>query len=359
MQPKSLQTVGKFSVLGALVGLFFYLLWFRVTLPSQVSDAEGSAPVKGDLFVNTGKDLLQGGFFTEAVHVLQRAVLLQPDSLRIWSRLAKAYEGTGAFAEAILAYEHIVQSDSGHASLVSLSALERLGKLTTRHDMLRKSRQAYESALGRETRPEWLLRIKNQLAELDLTEGHYTDDGNTLYNERGEVIGGVGPGDMRTNRNFEIARHTDDWLKKEIYFKRAIASDPGMYQAYFDVGLALTKQNRFKEAISYFQRSNDVWKTRKDLNPGGLEKHSALAYLGLCYLENGDAQQALDLCDRAIAIDGSDYYGHLFRAKTLLKLSRADEAIDILCTLLLSSPEDREVQSDLVQARNWQGVATP
>lgn len=334
--------------------VFVYLLWYWLRVPQQTLRTDSLGALQnvqdtGDFF-GLGSYLLEHNHFSAAISFLQKDRLVHPNSLETAYYLAEAYRQKGMAQKAIATFQEVVALDSVQASSWSLFALEKLGLLFTRHDQLEASRQAYLKALKRESRKEWILKIKNQLAELDLTEGHYKDDGNTVYNERGEVIAGVGPGDMRTNRNFEIARHTDDRRKKEVYFKKAIETDPGMYQAYFDVGLALTKQNRFKEAISYFEKSNKVWQTRTDVNPSGQEKCSAFAYLGLSYLELGHYQKALALCDHALAIDDTYYYAHLFKAQVLLALNRKPEALEILETLLQENPDDEELVSLLGNA---------
>lgn len=344
-----------------LFAAFVYLVWFHIASGSsppgpETAPATEMNPVQsGDLFA-IGRSLLKQGYVAAAIPFLEKARLLYPDSTAIAFALAQAYQRNRAVEPAITRYQEVVHMDGEGRSEVSILALEKLGNLYARHDRLEESRRAYEQALTRETRPDWILKIKNQLAELDLTEGNYQDDGNTIYNERGEVIGGVGPGDMRTNRFFEIARHTDDVKKKELYFNKAIETDPGMHQAYFNVGLALTKQKRFAEAMPYFEKSNEIWKTRKDVNPDGAEKCSALAYLGLCYLEMGDFKKALAFCDHALAVDDSSYYAYLFKARALLKLTRSTEAIEILRSLLVANPDDAEISRYLREAYQRQGT---
>ncbi len=351
------------AALAVLTVCFLYLLWYRIAARPGISGQRIPAvrtteATALDDFAAVGRWLLEHEYFTEAVAMFERAVLLHPDSLHFWYELADAYESKGLFSEAIESYEHVVAMDPGGESAFSLDALEKLGNLYTRHDRLVESRAAYEKALARETRAARIQRIKNQLAELDLTEGHFQDDGNAVYNKRGEAVGGIGPGDMRTNQNFEIARHTDDWKKKEIYFKKAIESDPGMHQAYFDVGLALTKQNRYREAIPYFQKSNAVWKTRTDINPDGRDKSSAFAYLGLCYLELGEVEKALALCEHAIEVDSTYYFAHLFRARALVRSGQAEKALPVLRRLLRDNPDDQEVVKVLSEALAQDGSTT-
>lgn len=134
-----------------------------------------------------------------------------------------------------------------------------MGEVYGRTGRLSASREAYNRAPRRERDPRLRTRIENQLAELDLTEGTYRPDGRTLFNDRGEVTGGVGPGRMRTNRNFEVARHTSDPLREEEYYRRAIEAHPGMFQPYFNLGLALVHQGRHRDAIPWFLRSDSVF----------------------------------------------------------------------------------------------------
>jgi len=349
-----------YAVVIALALAFAYLLWFRFSGYKDAAAGQASlAPQSSrpETAYDLGRMALTAEHYTAAISFFEHARLLRPDDLPALFYLAESCRGKGLTRRALSAYAEIIRRDPGEKSLYSLFALERSAQLHSRHDRLAEARAAYEKALARETRPEWRLKITNQLAELDLTEGHPRDDGNYRYNEAGEVIGGVGPGDMRTNQNFEIARHTADWKKKEIYFRKAIETDPGMYQAYFDAGLALTKQGRFSGALPFFETANTVWQQRSDVNPEGAEKASAYAYLGLCRLKLGQPDSALTLCDRAISLDSTYFKAYLFKAQALMILGRNGAAADILKQLLRASPDDAEVLAEM--ARAYAGAGLP
>ena len=113
-----------------------------------------------------------------------------------------------------------------------------------------------------------ITRLRSSILQL----GTYQDDGNTRYNEKGEAIGGVGNGDMQTNRYFEIAKHTIDPAKEAIYYRKAIEADPGMYQSYFNLGWALDCQGEYDETVPVFLRSDEVWRHDKGWNPEGVPK---------------------------------------------------------------------------------------
>ncbi len=294
-------------------------------------------------FHEIGVVLLERGFTTEAIPILERAQLIAPRSAVTKIYLASAYDDKGLVDKEIHTLKSVIKLDSTRNSQTTADAWIRLGKIYGQNDRLVESRFAYEQALSIEIRDVELLYVRNQLAELDLTEGKYENDGNSLFNAGGEVIGGVGPGDMRTNKYFEIARHTSDWKKKAIFFKKATEADTEMYQAYFNTGLALTHQLQFTAAIPYFEKSNHVWLRRSDVNPSGGEKSSALAYLGHCYGKTGDLQAGLQFCNRAIALDATYYDALLFKAEILVQLKHFSEATGILHKLLQDNPDEKEI----------------
>ena len=234
--------------------------------------------------------------YSAVISFLERASVEMSDNIELYYWLGGAYWKKSRAAGAIESYRKAVALDPQHENPFSLYALENLAEVYTRTERLQESMEAYQAALKRETRGGWISKIKDQIAELHLTMGTYQDDGNTRYNEKGEAISGIGNGDMRTNRYFEIARHTTDPVKEAIYYQKSIEADPGMYQSYFNLGWALTRQRKYAEAVPAFIRSDEVW--RQDRKAGILEatpKIDAYAFLALCYVELGEPEKALDL----------------------------------------------------------------
>lgn len=343
---------------GAVLIGFFFLGWaFGWSGLTSLLDPKAGGFSETELTDDTSTDpldlsrsALDRRFFSVAVSLLEHERLTNPAAPEVLYLLGQAYEGNRRFDLAIANYENLVGLDTAGTSPFSLEALQQLGELYTRESRLHDSRWAYIRALERETRADRVMKIKNQLAELALTEGTYVDDGNTLFNDLGEVIGRVGPGDMRTNRPFEIGRHTRDWKVKETHFARATGADPGMHQAYFNTGLALVMQSRFSEAVPWFKKSDSVWQTRTDLNPQKKEKSTAHAYLALCYLEAGQVEKAIRHADKSVEIDSSYYYGHFIKARVMIQKGDTRGAIQILNFLMTVEPEDFEILTALHDA---------
>ena len=281
--------------------------------------------------------------YSAAISFLERASVEMSDNIELYYWLGGAYWKKSRAAGAIESYRKAVALDPQHENPFSLYALENLAEVYTRTERLQESMEAYQAALTRETRSGWISKIKDQIAELHLTMGTYQDDGNTRYNEKGEAISGIGNGDMRTNRYFEIARHTTDPVKEAIYYQKSIEADPGMYQSYFNLGWALTRQRKYAEAVPAFIRSDEVWRQDRNWNPEATPKIDAYAFLALCYVELGEPEKALDYAEIALGSAPNYYYGLLYKARALTKLDRPQEAIPILEGLVDAKPDEAEI----------------
>ncbi len=280
--------------------------------------------------------------YSAAISFLESASVEMSNKVELYYWLGGAYWKKSRAEGAIRNYRKAVVLDPQHENPFSLYALENLAEVYTRTERLQESMEAYQMALKRETRSVWIPKIKDQIAELHLTMGTYQDDGNTRYNEKGEAIGGIGDGDMRTNRYFEIARHTTDPVKEAIYYRKSIEADPGMYQSYFNLGWALTRQRKYDEAVPAFIRSDEVWRQAQGWNPEAAPKIDAHAFLALCYAELGEPEKALDSAEIALNIAPNYHYGLLYKARALTKLGRPQEAITILEGLVDTNPDDAE-----------------
>ena len=280
--------------------------------------------------------------YSAAISFLERASVAMPDKVELYYWLGGAHWKKSRAEGAIENYRKAVALDPQHKNRFSLYALENLAEVYTRTERLQESMDAYEAALKRETRSGGISKIKDQIAELHLTMGTYQDDGNTRYNEKGEAIGGIGNGDMRTNRYFEIARHTTDPVKEAINYRKSIEADPGMYQSYFNLGWALTRQRKYAEAVPAFIRSDEIWRQDRNWNPKAIPKVDAHAFLALCYVELGEPEKALDYAKIALGSAPNYYYGLLYKARALTKLDQPQEAIPILEGLVDANPDEAE-----------------
>ncbi len=335
------------------VGLVAFLVVAAFAFPGA---APAAGPDAAGESVRQGEKALSEGRFGRAIELLERASLQGQAEVERNYWLGVSYWSREQREPAIQAFARAVALDPEERTPWSLYALENLAEVYTRTGKTEESTQAYRDAMVRETRPEWILTIRNQLAELDLTLGKYVPDEHTVFNEGSEIIGGVGPSRMRTNRNFEIARHTNDPRKEERYYRLAVETDPGLYQAYFNLGLALVRQGKYREAIPWLERSDVVWK-RDATNVLASDKGDAHAFLALCHLELGQLEDAGDHAERAQAAGTADFWTLLYSLRVRVATGRAREALPQLLQLAAENPEHAETLHALSEALAASGRA--
>ncbi len=289
-----------------------------------------------------GKEALSADKYKKSIRFLEQAAVHRTMDVELHYWLGVAYWNREQGVQAIDSYRLAVELDAEAESEWSLYALGNLAEVYTRTDHAREARDTYRQSLLRETRPEWITKIHNQIAELDLALGEYVPNDDTVYNERGEIIGGVGPGLMHTNRNFEIARQTNDPVKEEKYYRLAIATEPEMYQPYFNLGLALVHQGRFEDALRWLAMSDEVWKRDSYTNPRQTDKTDAHAFLALCYVELGDLDQAAEHARRALTTGELNYWATLYSLRVKIERGQADEVLSQLEQLAGANPEHAE-----------------
>ncbi len=319
-------------------------------ISAGATDTEGSLPLSPGALYNRARQALLEGRTLGAIRDLQALEQSRPKDAELQYWLGAAYWSREDGGKAAVAYRKAVAIDPLELSDWSLFALENLAEVYTRTGDLKQSRQAYEAARKREIRPEWLRKIDDQLAELDLAEGIYEVDSATRFNGRGEIVGGIGPSRMRTNRFFELARHTNDPRLEARYYRLAVDTDPGMYQAPFNLGLALVHLGRYREAIPWLERSEEVWKQDGEQNPAANGKADAQAFLALCYLETGRTQKAREHAQRAIELDPADFWANLYHLRSQVATGTAREGLSGLRHLAGQNPEHAETLYALAEA---------
>jgi serine/threonine protein kinase/tetratricopeptide (TPR) repeat protein len=123
-----------------------------------------------------------------------------------------------------------------------------------------------------------------------------------------------------------------DWPGCEREFRRAIELNPSYALAHHWYGeVYLTAMRRLDEAVNELN-------TALAMDPLSVGTLTGLAW---AYMGKGDYEKALELIDKARALDPQDWSVYSYRAQELLKLGRFDEAIaDARKTLELEDDTD-------------------
>ena len=117
---------------------------------------------------------------------------------------------------------------------------------------------------------------------------------------------------------------------------RAIALNPGLFQAHLHRGMALKEMQRPEEALESFMRATEL---RDDA--------AALNLRGLMLDEVGRYQEALESFTRALALDGDNPLAHSNHGHALLRLFRYGEALASCEKAVALAPEMAGLQYNL------------
>jgi tetratricopeptide (TPR) repeat protein len=240
---------------------------------------------------------------------------------------------------AVDAYANAVALDPELVTAWGRAALERLAVAAVRSERLEIARGAYRRLLTIEQRPEFRARYETQLDEIDLDEGTYQPTPATQFGPTGEIIGPIGPLQMRTNQWFEKGRHTQDPAKAEIYYQKAIDADPVMWQSHLNYGIALARQRKHEQALAPLAEAARRWREAYPDRPEHLRAHlwRLIAFLELGRL--ADAAQEVAL----LTTLPDDPWVRLYVLRYLVAIGRAADAVGPLEALARANPENVEV----------------
>lgn len=201
------------------------------------------------------------------------------------------------------------------------------------------ARGAFRRLLTIEQRPDLRARYETQIDEIALDEGTYAPVSTTRYGPTREVIGPIGPLQMRTNQWFEKGRHTQDPAKAEIYYRKAIDADPVMWQSHLNYGIALARQRRFEEALVPLAEAGARWRQAYPDRPPHTRAHlwRLTAFLELGRLEEAGREVAV-----LTTLPDDDPWVRLYVLRYLVAVGRATAAVKPLEALARENPENVE-----------------
>jgi eukaryotic-like serine/threonine-protein kinase len=109
-----------------------------------------------------------------------------------------------------------------------------------------------------------------------------------------------------------------DWFAAEQEFKRAIELNPGYALARHWYGeVYLSAMGRLDESIAQLKIAHEI----DPLSPG------IITGLAWSYIGKHQYEEAVALCQQALALDSQDWSIYSYRAMALMKLNRFEEAI--------------------------------
>jgi tetratricopeptide (TPR) repeat protein len=265
--------------------------------------------------------LREGGEYTEALNLLEKAVQSKPDFLLAHIFLGLTYQAVDRQRDAEKAFRNALMIDPN-----SSEALQGLGLL-----LLSQNRPS--EALGYLTR-----HLKIDPANAATLDVLIPVLNNARRYEEAENILVTA---WEKTRDADIARRYARFLlsiqqveKAQKFLEKAIevSSTPHLL---VELALTLVIEEKYPEAIDILQKA---LKIRPDYD-------RAIRGLAHCYTQINEGEKAIEMADRALAIDPHHYRNWQAKGDALLLQERFEEAAEAAQTgISLIKPEDAEAQ---------------
>ena len=298
-----------------------------------------------------GRAAFESRRYRTAITHLKAATTEAPDDSEAFYLLGTAYWGEDrpypiSSNKAIDALRQAVELD-GDGS-IGLPALEYLATIYLRNERLPEARRSYQQLLKHEMREEIVLLYLTRIDEIDLDTGRYVPTPQNPRNARGEVVDNVGPLRMHTNQYFEKGQHTWDPVKRVNYFSQAIETDPTLFQAYNNLGVALMHLGRCREAVPHFDKALQVRAAMQPASAGPYQDPHVWRLR--CYIELGNLEKAATDYEALQAMSDYSFFGTLYTIQLAIAVGQAEDAIRPLEQALAEDPDNVEVMQTLAYA---------
>jgi tetratricopeptide (TPR) repeat protein len=134
-------------------------------------------------------------------------------------------------------------------------------------------------------------------------------------------------------------------LKK---FEQAATLNPGNGQNFYNMGIVLQKQEKYKKALeNYIKAANifDKQQKKKDLI-------DALANAGICAIKSGKPEDGVNYYNSAVNIDPKNPTGYINLAAFYVQKEYYDKALQVYNTYLNQVPDDGDIYNRILSLLN-------
>jgi predicted O-linked N-acetylglucosamine transferase (SPINDLY family) len=261
----------------------------------------------GDLNIVTLLALIRAdsGHPQDAIHLLRRAISLQPQDPRGHYNLGNVLNNTAQYEQAAECYQRALTLDPGMvAARHNLAhSLQHAGRLT-------EAVAAYVQVL--QAQPDDL-RTRTNLGCALMQAGDATGAVAQF-----QLVAARHPQDGQAHFNLGNAYRQAEKLPEAVSaYRRAVELSGDFADAHYNLANALRDSGDLPAAIGSYTHA-------VELQPGHI---AALNNLGAAWRGIGQPQRALQVFERSIQLRGSDHLTHLNMGNCLLDLAKIDGAI--------------------------------
>lgn len=222
----------------------------------------------------------QGGFFDQAIELIERAISSDASQAMYHNSLGLAYRDSGANEPAVTSLHRALSLNAGYAE-----AYDNLGLCYLNVGDDANAIVALEKAIA--LAPQ-LIDARGNLGNAYKNVGRYSD-AIACYRSVIEAV----PDHAATHCNLGVVlQKTGDFEAAIAAYKRALSHDPAHAEAHINWGLALQGLGQLPDAIDHFR-------TAVTITPNSVE---ALSNLGIALQQRGAAEEARAYIEQALAL---------------------------------------------------------
>jgi len=291
---------------------------------------------------NLGDAALKQEQWNEAAAAYRKAIELNPNFCWSYNNLGNALLKIKDWEDAIAAYFHAVAIDPNLPGIYEKfgEALQQRSQLDLEQkvnceavfEQQEKSNYHYLLHLAAPD-PQLYLQLGDALAKHGQLEGAII-----FYQAMLEIQ----PDDVEISEKLEQVLSKKNALNLELAScRRILKENPDFCWSYYNLGVALTRQNKWDEAVDAFLRTIELYP----------DFYWWFYYnLWSAFAKQGKLEEAVSLCRRAIEIQPEAFWPYLNLAEALTQQGKLDEAIACYQTAsykqTLASLADSEQQRD-------------
>ncbi len=192
-------------------------------------------------YFDRGNNLLDKGFFDEAIYCYQKVIELDPNFAGAYHNIGKILQQQGRIDEAIQYYHKAINLNPNFASFFNLAELLYYKR------MLYEALEYYFKALQLNANNEWVyFKIANILQDTG-----YEEDSVKYYQKSLQINPQFAIAYNNLGNAFRAQKNLDEAMKCYI---KASELDPSLIEAKYNIGATLSEQGRIEEAESIFDK---------------------------------------------------------------------------------------------------------
>jgi tetratricopeptide (TPR) repeat protein len=243
----------------------------------ELEKVEVYEPFNTDLLLLKGEAYLNMDEFKEAEDYFEKALMHTDETVDMLFEIGYVYEDCDLYEKAISYFEkvleHSIDNEQAYYEIAncndvianynncveqynklididpySTNAWYNLGVIYTKMEQYEKSVEAFDYCLAIDD--DYIaarFNKANALVELDKFEEAIIEYAITLEKE--------GPDSITYCNLAGCYERLNDNVKAQDFYKKATQINPNIAEGWFGVGLTFEKENKFKEALSYFKRA--------------------------------------------------------------------------------------------------------